>query len=195
MNRFAATIIVCLAAASVAGCISSPTRFYTLSSTPVQSAVQQTNYSVSVGPVSVPAVVDRPQIVVRTDPNQVAISEFDRWASPLKEDIARVIARNLIVLLGTMQITTFPQSTAADKSYRCVIDILSFDSELGKAASLDALWRVTSAKDGQVYQGRTTLTEPAQGGDFTAIAAAHSRTLGQLSADIAGTIKKMESEK
>lgn len=195
MKRFVAIIMIGIAAAAAAGCTSAPTRFYTLSTVTEQPAAEPANYSVSVGPVSIPAEVDRTQIVVRKDPNQVTISEFDHWASPLKEDIARVIARNLIVLLGTTQITTFPQSTAADKSYRCVINILNFDSGLGKAATLDALWKVTSAKDGQVYQGRTTVTEPVGGGDFSAMVAAHSRILGKLSADIAGIIKKMESEK
>ena len=54
-----------------------------------------------VGPVSVPAVVDRPQIVVTTGPNQVRLDEFNQWASPLQNNIARVVAENLVAMLGT----------------------------------------------------------------------------------------------
>ena len=196
MKKFVNILISCICVTVIAGCASSaPTRFYTLNSTSAPAAMPQANYSVSVGPVSVPAVVDRPQIVVRTGPNKVFIDEFDRWASPLKDDIARVIVENLVSMLGTAQVTMFPQSTAVGSSYRVMIDVLRFDSEPGKAATLDALWTVSSAKDGRSHRGRTTLAEPTQGVDYAALVAAHSRALGQLSAEIAKTIREFEVQK
>jgi uncharacterized lipoprotein YmbA len=196
MKRLANIIIYCTFAALIGGCASSsPTRFYTLSTAGEPAAAPPASYSVSVGPVSVPAVVDRPQIVVRTGPNQIFIEEFDRWASPIKGDIARVVAENLISMLGTHQVSVFPQSTAAGASYRVVIDILRFDSEPGKAATLDALWTVSSAKDKLSRSGRTTLAEPAQGNSFTALVEAHSRALGRLGADIAATIREIDAQK
>ncbi len=91
-KRLVNILISCVFAASVAGCAtSSPSRFYKLSPMPVPADMPQANYSVTVGPVSVPAVVDRPQIIMRSGPHQVSIDEFHRWASPLKNDIARVI--------------------------------------------------------------------------------------------------------
>lgn len=196
MKRPAHIIAYCVIAVVLSGCASSaPSRFYTLSSNSATAMIPQANYSVSVGPVSVPAMVDRPQIVIRTGPNQVFINEFDRWASPLKNDIARVIVENLVSMLGSTQVTIFPQSTSADASYRTVIDILRFDSEPGKSVTLDALWVVSSAKGGQSRRGRTTHTEATQGGDYAALVAAHSRILGQLSADIANNIKDLEAKK
>ncbi len=196
MKKFLNILVSGVFATLIAACASSsPLRFYTLSSTSAPAMGQQASCSVSVGPVSVPAVVDRPQFVVRKDPNQVAIDEFNRWASPLKDEVARVVVENLVSTLGTIQVTIFPQATAADASYRVAIDILRFDSEPGSAATLDALWKIRSAKDGHMQLGRTTLSEPAQGGDYAALAAAHSRALGQLSAEIAGTIRMMEAKK
>jgi uncharacterized lipoprotein YmbA len=148
-----------------------------------------------VGPVTVPSLVDRPQIVVRTGPNQVSVAEFERWASPLKEDIGRVIAKNLIALLGTTQVSLFPQTTAAGASYRVTIDILHFESVPGKEATLDALWTVSSAKSAQVRHGRTTLAESVQGNDYTALVSAHSQALGKLSADVAKAIQEIVVQK
>jgi uncharacterized lipoprotein YmbA len=51
---------------------------------------------------------------------------------------------------------------------------------------------VSSAKDGRSHRGRTTLTEPTQGVDYAALVAAHSRALGQLSAEIAKKIREIE---
>lgn len=196
MKKRVDILIACLCAAFLAGCASSPPpRFYTLSSASVQAGTPQADCSVSVGPVSVPAVVDRLQIVVRTGPNTVFINQFDRWASPLKDDIGRVVAENLMVLLGTTRITLFPKSAADDASYRAAIDVLRFDSEPGKTVTLDALWKVRSASRGQVRQGRTTIDEPARGAGYDALVAAHSRALGRLSAEIAAAIGELEARK
>jgi len=195
MNRIA-YIIFCVVATLLAGCASTkPSQFYTLSPSAMPAIATSSDISVSVGPVSIPAVVDRPQIVLRTGENQVSIAEFDRWASPLKGDIARVVAENLVSMLGTPQVSVFPQSIAADASHRVVINVLRFDSEPGKMATLDALWSVSSRKNGQDRSGRTTITEPTQGGGYAELVAAHSRALGQLSGEIAKTIREMEAQK
>lgn len=195
MKKF--TLIPWLLAALLAGCAaSSPTHYYMLNPVAApKAAVPQANYSVSVGPVSVPAFVDRQQMVVRTGPNQVFIDEYERWASPLKDGIGRVIVQDLGSLLGTSRVTLFPESTAVGASYRAVIDILRFDSELGKSATLDAGWTVSSARSGQSYRGRTALTEAVLGKNYADLVAAHSRALGQLSADLAKTIQEMDAQK
>jgi len=195
MNRIA-YIIFCVVATLLAGCASTkPSQFYTLSPSAMPAIATSSDISVSVGPVSIPAVVDRPQIVLRTGENQVSIAEFDRWASPLKGDIARVVAENLVSMLGTPQVSVFPQSIAADASHRVVINVLRFDSEPGKMATLDALWSVSSRKNGQDRSGRTTITEPTQGGGYAELVAAHSRALGRLSGDIAAAIRQIEGQK
>jgi uncharacterized lipoprotein YmbA len=193
MNRLAAIMIACAVAALISGCASSPSRFYTLSTTAAPAAAPAAGCAVSVGPVSVPAAVDRLQIVVRTGPNQVFISEFDRWASPLKTDISRVVAENLVSMLGTTQVTVFPASSAADASYRVMIDVLRFESEPDRAATLDALWTISAVKSGQARRSRTTRTESTQNTGYAALVAAHSRALGQLSVEIAAAIREMEA--
>ena len=195
MRRIVTILIACAVAAITAGCTSSPSRFYTLSPTAVTTAPPLSSYNVSVGPVSLPEVVNRLPIVIRTGPNQVSLSEFERWASPLKGEISRVVAENIASLLGTPKVTIFPQSLPADDSYRVIIDVLRFDSEPGKAATIDAMWTVTSAKGKQTHRRRTTLTEPTQGDDYPALVAAHSRALGRLSADIARMIREIEEQK
>ncbi len=147
--------------------------------------------SVSVGPVSVPAAVDRPQIVVRLGPNQVAIDEFHRWASSLPDAIARVVAENLAAMLGTPNVTVFSQPTASGARYRVLVDVLRFESAPGEAALLDAVWTVRNTKDGTTRSGRTTVSEPVPDREYASLAAAHSRALGRLSADLAGAIQAL----
>jgi uncharacterized protein len=196
MKRLSGITLLCILAALLAGCASTTqSHFYTLSPAlkPTSSAAATAgNYSISVGPVTVPAAVDRPQIVVRVGPNEVDIDEFNRWASPLQSDIARVVAENLVLMLGTPDVTLFPQTTGAGASYRVVIGVLRFDSVPGGAATLDAVWTVRLAKADQSRTGRTTLSVPTQGSGYAPLVAAHSLALEKLSADVAEAIRTME---
>src|SRR5262245_60676473 len=104
MYRCIAIARVSLIVALAGACASPASRFYTLSAAASAPTTTTSNLSVVVGPVSVPAVVDRPQIVVTTGPNQVRLEEFNRWASPLQNSIARVVAENLVAMLGTPRV-------------------------------------------------------------------------------------------
>ncbi len=191
MRPSAPCVILLALAVSAAGCASPRSSFYTLNATakPVPAAA---DYAVSVGPVSVPSAVDRPQIVLRVAPHEVAVDQFHRWASPLPEAIARVVAEDLAAILGTPRVTVFSGRTAAGARYRVLVDVIRFDSAPGEAATLEAAWEVRSTPDGATRAGRTAVAEPSSDREFAALAAAHSRALGRLSADVADAIRTME---
>lgn len=192
MRRLAAIAIPYALAIVAAGCASTPaSHLYKLSAAPTPSATSS-NLSVTVGPVSVPAAVDRPQIVVTTSPNQVRLYEFDRWASPLQDDIARVVAENLVVMLGTPRVALSLQTVSGDADYRAAIEVQRFDSALGEAATLDAVWTVSRTKDGKSHTGRTTVRESASDKGFDALVAAHSRAVARLSQDIADAVRALD---
>jgi hypothetical protein len=188
-KRRAAWIWIALAAAAAAGCgTSAPTRFYTLHSTATAEDGPAARYGVMVGPVSVPASVDRPQFVVHVAPNRVEIDEFNRWAAPLDESIARTVAGDLAVLLGTPDVATAPFANF-DPAYRVTIDVQRFDSVRGESVLVEAVWAVRATAGGKTRSGRTVAREELQGEGFEALAAAHSRALARLSADIAAAIR------
>lgn len=192
MYHLTAIAALCIFAGLAAGCASSPvTRFYTLSAAaaPVATSSQ---LSVVVGPVSVPAVVDRPQIVVSTGPNQVRLDEFNQWASPLQNNIARVVAENLVAMLGTPRVILFSQPLGVGSDYRAAIEVQRFESAPGEAATLDAVWTVSRIKDGKSQTGRTTVREVASDRGYDALAAAHSRGLARLSRDIADAVGALD---
>ena len=173
-------------------CASTPaSRFYTLSATGGPAATSS-KLSVAVGPVTVPAVVDRPQIVVDIGPNQVRLEEFNRWAAPLQNNIARVVADNLVLMLGTPRVTLSAQGLSADADYRAAIEVQSFQSAPGEAATLDAVWTVRRTKDGKSELGRTTARETVPEKSYDALAAAHSRALARLSQDIADAVRALD---
>jgi uncharacterized protein len=190
-RRLAAIAIPCIAVVLTAGCGSSPSsRFYTLSATP-SPAGTPADMSVAVGPVTIPAMLDRPQMVVSAGPNQVRLDEFNRWAAPLQSNISRVVADNLASILGTPRVSLFPQTANASADYRVVIQVQTFDTAPGDAATLDAVWTVSRSKDGKSQTGRTALKEASPSGGYDGVAAAHSRALARMSRDIADAIQAL----
>jgi uncharacterized protein len=194
MRRVTLIVTAYAVAALASGCASTPSHFYTLSraAMPAAPAATSSTVSVIVGPVSIPAIVDQPQIVVSTGPNQVSLDEFNRWASPLQNNISRVVAENLVAILGTPRVSLFQQSLNADAAYRVAIEVQSFESAPGEAATLNAVWIVRRTKDGRAETGRTTVRETAQDKSFDALAAAHSRALAHMSQDIADVIRALD---
>jgi uncharacterized protein len=190
MTRRTAAIAAALALAGLtAGCASAPANFFTLSPSATAAPKPDAAFSklvVVVGPVSIPAIVDMPQIVVRKGANQVAPDQFNLWASPLRNNIAQVVGANLVVLLGTSYVSSV---LTADADFRVAIDVQVFDSAPGDAATLSAMWNVRRVLDGKTQTGRTTVREASAEKGYQALAAAHSRALGRLSADIADAIR------
>lgn len=185
MRRTMMLAILCAAAA----CGTSPrARFYTLDAVAVADGAPAATYSVAVGPVTVPAAVDRYELVVQTAPNRVAFDEFNRWASPLDDGIASAVAQDLGVLLGTPHVVAgvYPP---IDPTYRVRIDVQRFESAPGKEVLIDAAWIVVAAKSKSTRSGRTVAREPVAGHELDGVAAAHSRALATVSADIARAIR------
>lgn len=176
-----------------AGCASTPQpQLFVLSPTAAQGAAS-TGPSVAIGPVTIPSVVNRPQIVVGTGANEVRIDEFHRWASPLQDNLSLVIALDLARLLGTTDVSASQPAAGLDPDYRIAVDVQRIESTLGKAALLDAIWTVRSTRRGALKKGHSIVDERVADDSYDALVAAHSRAVGRLSADIADAIRTSES--
>jgi uncharacterized lipoprotein YmbA len=191
MRHLTAFALVCALALLASGCSSPPVKWYTLSANASPASMTST-LTVVVGPVAIPSVIDRPQIVVTSSANQVTVDEYSRWASPVQDNIARVVAENLVALLGTPRITLFKSQLGAEAEYRVQIEVRNFESVPGKYALLDAVWTVRRVKDGEIKTGRTDLRESVDGDGFEPLAAAHSRGLAKMSQEIADTVRMLD---
>lgn len=142
-----------------------------------------------VGPVAVPESVDRAPMVLHNSANAVDLTEDHRWAEPLKTAIPRVVAGHLMRLLDTPRVMASRVGTSLDVDYRVALEVQRFDSSLRDGASVDVLWTITGRRAGAVRSGRSSVREPASGGTPEAVAAAHSRALARVAADIAAALR------
>jgi uncharacterized lipoprotein YmbA len=197
-HRFVVLILGALLAAHFVGCTSSPPpRFYLLS--PLETISPETKlpaeercFSVGIGPIRIPDHLDQPRIVTRGAPNEIAMAEFDRWGEPLKDNLTRVLAKNLSILLCTKTIAFFPWRGGIPIDYRIEMEVLRLDGGLGGNVSLEAWWVILSG-DGKkmLFSKKSNITEAAGGQDYRSLVAAKGRTVGRLSAEIAEAIKTL----
>ncbi|AQH04060.1 hypothetical protein A9R05_34445 (plasmid) [Burkholderia sp. KK1] len=176
--------------ALLAACSSPRASFYRLSADPTLTAAtaRAPARPVIVGPVTVPDLVDRPQIVTRNTNNEVSLNEFARWGEPLKSSIADAIAADLAVLLASDRVAPASRAIADPDALRVRVDIQQFESVPGDAVSIDAQWTVRRFGDENAMSGRSKVREPVSGPDYDALVAAHSRALAGVSRDIAAAI-------
>jgi uncharacterized lipoprotein YmbA len=191
-------VAVFLTFSSLAGCFGSPKEtYYTLNAGATMSGATSASvdaiYSIAVGPITLPEVVDRPQFVLRAGPNEVNIVELHRWAGPLRSEIPRVIADNLSADLNIKRVAAYPQSAGDNADYRVLVDIQRFDSTMGESVTIDALWTVKRVSDGVLRTGRSTARESSSGGSYETMVAAHSRALATISHEIAEGIRAAAS--
>ncbi|WP_321796759.1 PqiC family protein [Caballeronia sp. J97] len=177
--------------AMLAGCSSPRASFYRLSADPslAAAAARANSRPVIVGPVTVPDLVDRPQIVTRNTNNEVALNEYARWGEPLKSSIADAIAADLALLLGSDKVAPASRAIADPDAWRVRVDIQQFESVPGDAVAIDAHWTVRRFGDDNALSGRSLVRVPVDGSDWNALVAAHSRALASVSRDIANAIR------
>lgn len=190
--------VVCLAFV-LSGCASSPkTTYYTLSAAPIAPAItNKQNLRVMVGPISLPDMVDQPQLVVQSSVNEVKLQEYHRWAGSLKSNVARVMAANLARDLGTSNVWSFSQTTQTNFDFQVLIDVQNVQSKLGESVVLDVLWTIkpkTSSTDKntptQVKMGRSLVRVPVTDLGVEALVAAQSKAFALVSANIAKDMRE-----
>jgi uncharacterized lipoprotein YmbA len=181
-----------LASLLLLGCGSTrPTEFYLLSPIPSpEAASSETDQDlvIGIGPLTLAEYLDRPQIVTRENENKVNLAEYHQWAEPLKENLLRLLARNLSTLLSTKQIVLFPWKGPVPMTHRVSVEVLQFERMPDGMVILEARWMVTEeTKDEKTPRiGQTRIIKPAgEEDDYASLASAMSEAFADLCRKVA----------
>jgi len=194
---FAAGMLVIFAMV-LTGCIggtSKPSKFYLLRSmeNPQKSFPTTGNkdrVSVLIGPITLPAYLDRTQMVTVAGKHELVLEEFNRWAEPLKDNFYRVLMEDLSLLLNTSDVYAYDRDGAPTADYQVIIDVTRFDSVAGGTAVLTAFWTVSGRDSSSPSIKRKSVfrkTMPSTG--ITGVVEAQNQTLAELSREIARVIQ------
>lgn len=184
-----------LALAAIAGgCAgrSKPATFYVL--TARAEAVMPTTQDpqLTVGPIDMPAYLDRPQIVTRLHNGQLEVDEFNRWAQPLGPHLNQVLADNLAALTGSERV--IPALTVrVREGYRIVGVVSRFEPDESGQVILQVTWAVQAVSGSGVSSRaeavrRSLYKEPFVLGEPASAVEAMNRLLLRWSRDIAAVL-------
>ena len=193
-------LILCAILVILVGCgTTAPSRFYILQSMRAEAVrtearAMERELSIGVGPVELSRHLDRPQIVIRAEGNEVSFAEFDRWAEPLKENISRVLSENLSILLSTDRVVVFPWKSSTLIDYRVEASLIRFDVSPEGITTLIANWTISDGLGTQVLlKRRSVIRSSATGQGYKAKVLAMNRTLSDLSREIATAFKDISN--
>jgi uncharacterized protein len=207
-RRMRTRLVALLIASATAGCAgsSSPERFFALNdggvliaNTSAQPGRPQPNPAapnpppgVVVSAVTIPELIDRPQIVTHDSNNRVIVSEQNLWAESVRSGIGRTLATRLARALADAgkpaQVAAYPQTSISDPVLRITIDIVRFDAVPNGEAVIDALWSIRRPSDGMVRSGHTVASSPISGTSYEAIVGGWNDAVAVVDRDIAAMV-------
>jgi uncharacterized lipoprotein YmbA len=193
LTRFSALLFL----SQLAACASSPpSTWYLLTALPDEHSPaggeHQQALAIGVGPVRLPKYLDRPEIVTRESENQLALLEFDRWAEPLTDNFASVLADNLAVLLSTQRVLLYPWVRSMPIDYQVMVTVSRFDNRPGGDVLLRARWAILRKNEQEVLTVRqSSFSETVSSASHEGLVAAQSRLVARLSEVIAAEIRTL----
>ena len=190
------TLVACSGSdTSLGGGSIGDTRFYSLSTPVVTSADNSNTLSIGIGPVEIPRLLNRPQIVSRKDNTEIIIAEDHQWGGSYKEELIKALTDNFSSLLKTERIEEYPWKSSFKPSYQVRIDIESFDGEVNKSVILNARWRLVK-NNKELLVKRAIIEVPVVTAGQTSTSTygryvkAQSEAINRLTLEIVGYINK-----
>ena len=177
----------------VAACAQTPpTQFYTLASLsqPQSSEAASEGITLALAPVSLPAYLDRPQIVTRLDATRMQIADFENWIEPLDSLIQRTLASNLQSDAGIRQVIRLPQRYTVEFDRGVEINLSRFETDQEGAAWIDADWLVIDGEERKLARRVFARQEPVpEPGNTAERSLAMSTLLDELSEAIIDSLE------
>jgi len=132
---------------------------------------------VGLGPITLPAYLDRPELVSRVGRNELRVSQNGRWAEPLERGFVRALRHRLETLLGPNAVVPFPWEPAKTPPLVISVEVQRFEPVSG-SAELWAQYTMRESATGVIVNaGEERLSEPLADATAEAAVTSMSRTL------------------
>ena len=181
-RRMGSLVMTAFAGAGIAlaGCATHADHFYMLNTLPDGARVASAPTIQVRLQVTVPAVVDRPEMVMNTTQNGISILDHERWGAPFSDQVSQTLARDIEarrkdIFIGDRR---FDQASVPPVTMK--VDIVRMTVRRGGQAGIEAHWRIVDSSAGVDQLGSGYFEASAAGDGYEAVAQAYSRTLSDL---------------
>jgi len=173
-----------------------PSRFYTLSprmggAAGARPSPSTAGLTIVVGPVTLPAYLDRNEVAVRVSASELKYALTERWAEPLVQTLTRVVIENLGAALRTDGVSGVANASTVTPDYAIELVVIRFEATADGKAELTARWAVRDrarkiVRIRQSQHERQAAAATVEGG-----VNAMSAALGDLSDEIAAVLREL----
>lgn len=191
MIRFAARWLAAVGALALGACASAPVHYYTLIAPTAEAAgtASAVPHTASVLPfellpVSLPAQVDQPQLVVRDGAQGMLLLNGERWIAPLGDELRSALAADLVRALPGSDASGLPGNDRP--RLRIKLDVRRFDSQPGSYALLAGTWtmRVVNGTHADAVTCASSVRETV-GPGYPALVQGHQQAIAALATQMA----------
>lgn len=200
------TLAALAAAAVLAGCGGTTTRYYTLAeggNAPTASprtGAETARYAIEMAPLAVPERLARPQMVVRRtglmqskDASQaeVEVLEQSRWSSSFENELRDALSAGIATRLSAFDATKAGRPTGVPV-YRISVQLRQFDAVPGTRVDTDFGWSVRRADSDSFVACQMQFSEPVSGG-LDGVALSAQRITARVADAIASNVSALAS--
>ncbi|MGH8654169.1 MAG: PqiC family protein [Gammaproteobacteria bacterium] len=148
---------------------------------------------IGLGPIRLSDYLDRPQIVTAVSEQEYRLAEDHRWAERLDQTLTRVMAENLSVLVPTERVVFHPWPHQQKVDAQVTANIQEFHVDAAGQVRLWAQWTLRKSDEKTVLNRKSSCRLPASGTEYEQIVDAQSQCIGQLSREIANSVRLLLS--
>lgn len=179
---------------SIYGCGTSASNFFILTPDndykPTNTSAES-HISIGIGDVELPDYLRKPQIATYSKNNEITFDEYNRWAEPLDENIARILIENLSAMIPTDNIYLFMWPKEDPNIFQISISIDRFGLLSDSTVVLNTRWSISgSNKKSLLLTEKSEYQEKVVSLDYGHISSIMSNLIAKLSEDVASEVKR-----
>jgi uncharacterized protein len=160
---------------------SRPDHFYILSAQP-QAAAQPTTAPTTpvVLKVTLPSLVDRPEMILNTSADGVAVLEHERWGAPLPDLVVQTLGQDIERRRGDLFVGGQGAVRPNGAAVKITVDVVQMTARQGDRVSIETHWRIVDSRKSTDLAGNELFSTPLGQDSYAAIAQALSDCLSHL---------------
>lgn len=195
--RILRTTLCALLVALLVGCAAQPeTHYYDLvSQSEASDARLAETVTLGVGPVSLPQMLDRPNIVVRKGGTKVDVANFHIWAGELEPVFTRILAENVSLQLKHDAVWPSPWDNRFRPEYQVRIFVDRFSGELKGPVMLSLSWTLLADYGQRVVTTQRYRSERQSDGSYQSYVQALNGLLEGFSGELASELAQRIPQK
>ena len=171
-----------------------PTNFYLLKAMKTTHSGQNEprfeKSTVLVKPVKFPEYLEKPQMVIRENNYKLQLSEYHRWAEPLKDNFTRIFIENLNTRIAPGNAVVYSELDGIEPNYQLSIEVLRMDVNTNDQAVLRVKWLLLAGKnDKRIKRLNNEYSIPIKNESFESGVEAQSKAIALFADQVAEAIR------